>query len=284
MKRIGVVLLVSILIASILLTSCTSSSSFKEEVLPYDLVLYTPLSKSIYGPIIKEFQERYNLEIEIHEESEDNLLELLRGEETDFACDIIFGMTINALEEYSNLFDAYSPFVSSPLVIIYNTNVVTYREVPVGFLSLTDPLWKGRIGYVKPSSSVVYEKALTFGANGSENNAKYRQQFLANIDGKYAASMDEVNMGIAKGDYSVGVTSEESAKSLLANGAEIAYIYPKEGTCIITNGTAVLKGSTKIDASMEFLSFTTSNDVKQLLVKYLNCNPARKSLMGGNDS
>lgn len=284
MKGKIVVLLVPLLISIILLTSCSSSSPFEEWNHTYHLDLYTPLSKSIYSPIVKEFEERYDIGVEIHEESEDNIIELLQGDGSDFSCDIIFGMTLNALEENSDLFESYSAFVSSQLVIIYNTNVVRSRDAPVSFHSLRDPLWKDQIGYVDPSSSVVYEKALIFGAGDSEDIVQYQQQFLNNIDENYASSIDEVNIGVAKGDYSIGVTSEECAKSLLADGAAIAYLYPEEGNCIITNGTAVLKGSVNTGNAMEFLSFTTSNDVKQLLINYLNCSPAKVSAIGGSDS
>ena len=54
----------------------------------------------------------------------------------------------------------WTSFSALPLVIMYNTNVVTYRELPVGWNSLLEPRWKGRIAFVDPRRSDVYSAAL----------------------------------------------------------------------------------------------------------------------------
>lgn len=284
MKRKIAVLLVFILIELLLLSSCRSSPPYEELNHTSDLILYTPLSKSIYRPIIKEYQDRNDIWIEVHEESEGEILRLLQNDTANFSCDIILGITQDALDANAELLDSYSAFITSTLVIIYNTNVVTYRELPVGFHSLTEPHWKNQIGFVNPDLSAVYEIALTFAADNSANSMEYQQHFIENINENYAASMDQINSGVMNGHYSVGVTYEYCARSLLASGAEVSYIYPSEGDCIITTGTASLKSSSHLDAARDFLSFTTSNDVKYILTEYMYCNPAEISAAGGDDS
>ena len=41
----------------------------------------------------------------------------------------------------------------------------------------------------------------------------------------------EVEQGISDGRYSIGVTSEEAAKAMLAAGQDVDYIDPEEGEC-----------------------------------------------------
>lgn len=283
MKRKITALLIFILIALLLLSSCSSSSPYEELNHTSDLILYTPLSESIYGPIVKEYQERNDIWIEVHEESEGEIIRLLSKDTKNFSCDVIFGITQDSIDTNATFLDASSVFITSPLVIIYNTNVVTYRELPVGFHSLTEPQWKNKIGFVNPELSEIYKIALAFAANTSSNAKEYQKDLLENINENYASSMDQINSGVAKGDYSIGVTYKHCAESLLATGAEVTYIYPSEGDCVITTGSASLKNSSHSETAKDFLTFTTSKDVEYILREYMNCNPVEIPAVGGID-
>ncbi|NLK28184.1 MAG: extracellular solute-binding protein [Clostridiales bacterium] len=282
MKKMESRWIVLVLFMTIFLSACSNSSTFNEFSHTPDLVLYTTLSESIYRPIIKEFQERNQLWIEVKEGSEEAFLAEQKQASSETSCDLIFGISQDSLETNANLFSFHAPFISSPLVIIYNTNVVTYREEPVGFTSLIEEHWKDRIGFVDPDLSIIYQKAFNFAANRSKNPDTFKKQLLDNIGGDYAASMEDIMEGVAKGYYSVGVTSEEAAKFLMEDGAEITYLHPAEGDCIILQKTAILKNCANLNAAQKFLDFTTSDDVKQLLENYLNCLPAKTFLKGGN--
>lgn len=49
----------------------------------------------------------------------------------------------------------WTGFSVLPLVIMYNTNVVTYRELPMGWESLLEPRWQGRVAFADPEQSDV---------------------------------------------------------------------------------------------------------------------------------
>ena len=50
---------------------------------------------------------------------------------------------------------------SGILCDLYNTNVVTYRELPTGWDSLLEPRWKGRVAVPDPLKSDMAASVLT---------------------------------------------------------------------------------------------------------------------------
>lgn len=263
------------------LTSCTHTSSNMKINIDIDdkpsLIIYTPLSSDIYKPIIKEFQERNNIPVKVYEESEETILYRLRNNSANYNCDIIFGLTYDSIIQNKKFLESYSAFCSIPFVIIYNNNLVTYHETVHSFSNLVEPYWKGQIGFVDPELSMIYKNVLQFMANGSNDPEQYRQLFLDNINGNYAISINAINTAVVNGDYSIGITSEQSAKSLSENNVHIKYVYPSEGKCIITIGTGIVNNSKNKYLADEFTSFIDSNDVKQFIIHFLNINPSDSS-------
>ena len=226
-----------------------------------DLVLYTAQEEEIYEPIIKEFEERTNLMVKVERGSSEEMTGRLENEEEKPDWDVVFGVGIETLEQTKEHWQVYkSPeaafitdsfqcednrwtsFSALPLVIMYNTNVVTYRELPVGWNSLLEPRWKGRIAFVDPRRSDVYSAALVTAVHTWEKKGDYLERFMENLEYGTLDSMQEVNAGILDGRYSLGVTMEESAQALLSEGADVDYIYPQEGTTALPDGTAIVKG------------------------------------------
>ena len=161
------------------LSSCQSGPETAPMPAVPDLVLYTAQEEEIYEPIIKEFEERTNLMVKVERGSSEEMTGRLEDEEERPDWDVVFGVGIETLEQSKEHWQVYkSPeaafitesfqcednrwtsFSALPLVIMYNTNVVTYRELPVGWNSLLEPRWKGRIAFMDPRRSDVYSAAL----------------------------------------------------------------------------------------------------------------------------
>ena len=159
------------------LSSCQSGPQTAPMPAVPDLVLYTAQEEEIYEPIIKEFEERTNLMVKVERGSSEEMTGRLENEEEKPDWDVVFGVGIETLEQTKEHWQEYkSPeaafitdsfqcednrwtsFSALPLVIMYNTNVVTYRELPVGWNSLLEPRWKGRIAFVEKGglSGTVY--------------------------------------------------------------------------------------------------------------------------------
>lgn len=279
------------------LSSCQSGPETAPMPVVPDLVLYTAQEEEIYEPIIKEFEERTNLMVKVERGSSEEMTGRLEDEEERPDWDVVFGVGIETLEQSKEHWQVYkSPeaafitesfqcednrwtsFSALPLVIMYNTNVVTYRELPVGWNSLLEPRWKGRIAFMDPRRSDVYSAALVTAVHTWGKRGDYLEQFMENLEYGTLNSMQEVNAGILDGRYSLGVTMEESAQALLSEGADVDYIYPQEGTTALPDGTAIVKGCSNPDAARQFLDFTVSRDTQRILVSDLNRRSVRSDV------
>ena len=279
------------------LSSCQSGPETAPMPAVPDLVLYTAQEEEIYEPIIKEFEERTNLMVKVERGSSEEMTGRLEDEEERPDWDVVFGVGIETLEQSKEHWQVYkSPeaafitesfqcednrwtsFSALPLVIMYNTNVVTYRELPVGWNSLLEPRWKGRIAFMDPRRSDVYSAALVTAVHTWGKRGGYLEQFMENLEYGTLNSMQEVNAGILDGRYSLGVTMEESAQALLSEGADVDYIYPQEGTTALPDGTAIVKGCSNPDAARQFLDFTVSRDTQRILVSDLNRRSVRSDV------
>lgn len=285
------------LFCTAVLSSCQSGPETAPMPAVPDLVLYTAQEEEIYEPIIKEFEERTNLMVKVERGSSEEMTGRLEYEEERPDWDVVFGVGIETLEQSKEHWQVYkSPeaafitesfqcednrwtsFSALPLVIMYNTNVVTYRELPVGWNSLLEPRWKGSIAFVDPRRSDVYSAALVTAVHTWEKRGDYLEQFMENLEYGTLNSMQEVNAGILDGRYSLGVTMEESAQALLSEGADVDYIYPQEGTTALPDGTAIVKGCSNPDAARQFLDFTVSRDTQRILVSDLNRRSVRSDV------
>lgn len=283
------------------LVSCTASPVMEPMPSEPGLIIYTAQEEAVYEPVIKEFEERTNLKVKIETGSSEEILRLLRGEEIEGkdagGWDLVFGVGIETLEQARNYWQVYkcreseyiteefqcqdnrwTSFSALPLVIMYNTNVITYRELPEGWKSLLEPRWKGRVAFVDPRRSDLYSAALVTAVHACGGNDKYLEQFMDNLEYRTLENLSEVNAGILDGRYSLGVTMEESAQALLSEGADVDYVYPEEGTTALPDGTAILKGCAHPEEARQFVDFSLSLDTQRILVSDLNRRSVRSDV------
>ena len=108
---------------------------------------------------------------------------------------------------------------------------MTYRELPTGWDSLLEPRWKGRVAVPDPLKSDMAAAALTEAAKNSEKE-EFLDFLVENMQYQMPETFKEVEQGISDCRYSIGVTSEEAAKALLAAAQDVDYIYPEERGCL----------------------------------------------------
>ena len=137
------------LLAFVLLSGCGLSSEEKTLTAPADeqrLVIYTSHTESVYAPLIKEFEERTGIWVEIKTGGTLELIECIKeniANKENAGCDLLFGGGADTLEANRELFTPYqnewsgtkecwTPFSYSPLVLIYNTKLVR-NNPPTGW-------------------------------------------------------------------------------------------------------------------------------------------------------
>jgi len=283
------ILFTAILAVLALLTGCGQSGAQDVSALaPAQadrLVIYTSHKQEVYGPIIKEFEERTGIWVQVETGGTGELLERIAAEGENTPCDLIFGGGVESLAAYGALFEPYeSPlasevaepfrcqdgvwtaFSSLPVVLVYNPKLVRVNP-PAGWGSLVSPAWRGRIAFASPEvsgSSYTALAALLQILPGSWEDTL--EAFVRNLGGRVLDGSGAVVQAVADGSCYIGVTLEETAIRGIRAGSDIAMVYPSEGTCAPPDGLAVVAGCAHRDNARRFIDFTLGRDVQRRLV------------------
>lgn len=275
--------LLSLLLALVVLSGC-GAASVEGGTMPQPeqrLVVYTSHKEEVYRPIIREFEERTGIWVELVTGGSYELLEQIEAEKDAPRADVMFGGGVESLESYRRLFqptrcahwsqiteslrqpeDCWTPFSALPLVLIYNTKLVDASQLQ-GWADLTRPEFRGKIAFADPTKSGSSFTAVTTVelCCGEE----VMQALAGNLDGCQLSSSGEVLTAVADGEALVGVTLEETALQRIAAGDNLALVYPREGTSCVPDGTALIAGAPHRENAEKFLDFTLSREVQQLL-------------------
>lgn len=275
--------LLSLLLVIGLLSGC-GAASVEGGTMPQPeqrLVVYTSHKEEVYRPIIREFEERTGIWVELVTGGSYELLEQIEAEKDAPRADVMFGGGVESLESYRRLFqptrcahwsqiteslrqpeDCWTPFSALPLVLIYNTKLVDASQLQ-GWEDLTRPEFRGKIAFADPTKSGSSFTAVT--TVGLCCGEEVMQTLAGNLDGCQLSSSGEVLTAVADGEALVGVTLEETALQRIAAGDNLALVYPREGTSCVPDGTALIAGAPHRENAEKFLDFTLSREVQRLL-------------------
>ena len=276
-------LFLSLLLSALVLAGCAAPAG-QSEYAPAEeerLLIYTSHKEEVYRPIIREFEERTGIWVEIVTGGTNELLDRIQQEKAAPKADIMFGGGVETLSSHRELFQearcpncdavqekfrepgaAWTPFSALPVVLIYNTKLVDPANL-TGWADLQRPEFAGKIAFADPSKSGSSFTALVTAcyACGSE----ILETLPAQLEGRQLDSSGDVLSAVADGTYLVGITLEETAMQRIAAGDNLAIVYPKEGTSCVPDGTAVVLGAPHEENAVKFLDFTLSEAVQQLL-------------------
>lgn len=248
------------------------------------LIVYTSHKEEVYGPVIKEFEERTGIWVEVRDGGTTELLEAIRREAGQGTCDVMFGGGVESYEAYQECFEPYvcgqnellddeyqsldgrwTPFTELPIVFIYNNKLVDEEEAPEGWTEFLTDRWKGKIAFADPrKSGSSYTAAATMAQVLEMDVRPMLKAFVEALDGKISAGSGEVVDEVSAGIRLVGITLEETARKRIAQGADIAMVYPAEGTSAVPDGCAMVQGAPHRENAGLFIDFTVSDDVQRL--------------------
>lgn len=295
--------LIWLLVLSLALSGCGSQGAVPDygPAESEKLVLCTSHKQEVWWPIVREFESRTGIWVEVIEGGTLELLEQL--EAGTLQADVVFGGGVESLESYSSIFTPYisrysadilpqyqcaegiwTPFSTLPVVLIYNPKLL-----PPGTLScwqdLLAPELQGKIAFADPSASASSFTALaTFiQALGQEDADRWLQAFATGLDGKQLSSSGEVLSAVTSGDCLVGITIEETALRYIGAGEPLGMVYPAEGTSCVPDGSAILAKALHPENAQAFVDFTASQDVQSLIQQQFFRRSVRRDLVQATD-
>lgn len=284
-----------------LLTSCSSLNVTNNDYVLKEenkLTIYTSHKEEVYSPIIKEFEERTGIWVQVTCGGTSEILEQIAAESKNPICDVMFGGGVESLEAYSNYFVPYKyseeeildrtyksdsgkwiVFSKLPIVFVYNNKLVYETAAPKGWEDLLQDRWKGKVAYANPhKSGSGYTILMTLMQVMGKDNWNAMVRFSDVLDGKILDDSSEVINEVASGTKLVGITLEESALKKIAAGIDITMVYPIEGTSEVPDGSALILNGPHENNAKLFLDFVVSKDVQRMIADYCYRRPVRKDI------
>ena len=248
------------------------------------LTIYTSHKEEVYRPIVREFESRTGIWVEVVTGGTNELLERIAAESGTPRADVMFGGGVESLEAYRDCFvpytcaeaarlqpqfraadDIWTPFSALPVVLIYNRKLVGDGDL-TSWSDLFDETYRGRIAFSDPSiSGSSFTGLVTLLAAVGGDGEETLRRFAAALDNRQLASSGAVLSSVAEGSDLVGVTLEETARQRIAAGADIALVYPADGTSCVPDGSALVRDCAHEENAKRFLDFTAGADVQKLL-------------------
>ncbi len=260
------------------------------------LTVYTSHPEKIREPFIREFEDRTGIWAEVVYGGTQEMLNRIEEEAANVQGDVMFGGGVESLSGCDAYFEAYqSPelsaitrreFVSSsnrwtgfsalPLVFVYNTKLLTPQTAPTAWVDLAKTAWSGKIAFCSPEvSGSCYTAIATAIQLYGES---WLEGFVKNLEGKCAASSSDITVQVAAGGAMVGVAVESTARQAIEDGADMGYLYPSDGTSIVPDGVAILKGAKNIENAKKFVDFVLSREAQTYLMENLGRRTVRNDL------
>ena len=290
------------LLAALFLSACQKTERTTEYTPDESmrLTIYTSHKEEVYMPIVREFEERTGIWVDVITGGTNELLERIESQQDNVEADVMFGGGVESLKAYEHCFSPYvvgssgsirephqaedavwTPFSALPVVLIYNTKLVSPDKI-TGWSSLSDPIFRGRIAFADPAISGSSFTALATQILAGKSMEKTLATLAENLQGKTLSSSGDVLNAVADGSYLVGITLEETALKYIAAGADLAMVYPEEGTSCVPDASAIVKGAPHSENAKIFLDFTVSYEVQQMLSESSYRRPVRSDIPAGD--
>lgn len=304
-------LMAFLMTAACIFTGCIQSNNFRygdtdiREPISEEnkLIIYTAHKKEIYNPIIKEFERRTGIWVEVVSGGTNEMLEQIKDESTQESAsnraDIMFGGGVDSLMMYEDCFEPYvttqadkldrtyasegnyyTVFSKLPVVFIYNTKFLLPSGAPMTWEQFINSGFSDDIAFADPLKSGSSLTALSFMTQHLErrgiDSETVIKGFCTNLKGDLSKGSDTVFGDVESGNKAVGITLEETALKNIKEDSDVEIVYPKDGTCALPDGCAIVKGTTHRENAEKFMEFVVCDDVQQLLEEELFRRSVRK--------
>lgn len=251
------------------------------------LTIYSGRTESLIGPVIKQFEDLTDINVNVKYGGTGELAATLLEEGGRSEVDIFFaqdpgglGAVIEMLEVLpSEVLDSVPGWARSPegkwigisgraRVLVYSTEALSESELPASIWDLTGPRWKGKIGWAPSNSSFQAMVTGMRGLWGEEKTREWLEGIMANNPLTYpnnstqvaAAAAGEIEIGMVNHYYLYRFLTEEGEGFKARN-----WFTPEAdpGSVVLVAGAGMLKSSDKKEAAQRFLEFMLSPVAQQ---------------------
>jgi iron(III) transport system substrate-binding protein len=288
-----------IVFSMVALVACSSGNGSSGGGTPQEsnkLTVYSPHQTEMINPIVAEFQDLTGIQVDLVTGGTGELLNRVAAESGNPLGDVFWGGGAESFEAFAEYFEPYvtsedeyipdsqksadhiwTGFSALPMVIMYNKNLVAEDEVPHSWEALLDEKWKGKIAYADPASSgSSYTQLATMLFAFGDDGWDYVEQLIPQLEVVSGSSM--VFRGVADGEFPLGITLEAQAYQYIAGGAPVDITYPAEGTSMVPDSSALIKGAKNAENAKKFLDYLVSKEVQEFATQEFNRRSVRSDV------
>lgn len=278
------------------LATCERSSPGGDD--PSELVLYVSADDFLARQIVRAFEAESGIRVDMVGDSEVNkttgLANRIRNERDNPVADVFWSseafMMIQLAEEgllepfFADLSpkhmkgddDLWHGFGSRARVIVYSKERVAEDEVPRTWMDLAAPKWRGRIVMADPRFGTTRGHLGAMKAYwGDERFHEFLDGLAANEVRLLTSGNAGVVQAVASGEADLGMTDTDDVWAAQREGLAVELIYPAhgepgaegQGTLLIPNTVAIVKGCANRAAAEEFMTYLLSERVARMMAE-----------------
>ncbi|MBW3669017.1 MAG: iron ABC transporter substrate-binding protein [Actinobacteria bacterium] len=254
------------------------------------LVVYSGRNENLVRPILDRFAEDTGIDIQVRYGDTAELAATLLEEGENTRADVFFSQDAGALAalaaagrlaalpaDLTNLVDArfrdpdgrWLGVTGRARVIGYNTDRVPAAEVPDSVFALTDPKWRGRVGFPPTNASfIAFVSALTEQV-GRERTKAWLEGLKANDAKRFDNNIVTLE-AVADGEVDLGLVNHYYLYNHFKQrpGVPLANHYPGqqpggEGTFVNVAGLGVLQNTDESEAARRLVEYLLGADAQE---------------------
>ncbi|MDE0556092.1 MAG: iron ABC transporter substrate-binding protein [Candidatus Poribacteria bacterium] len=252
------------------------------------LTIYSGRSKSLVEPIIKQFQEATGIQVKANYGGTTQLAAALLTEGDKSPAALFWAQDAGALgavskkgmfeklpesiltKVASNFQDVDGLWIATSgraRVLAYSPERVKMEELPKSIFDLTQPMWKGRIGWAPTNASFQAFVTSLRVQVGEENTKEWLLGMKANGVKKYAKNTPIIE-ALAAGEIDAGLPNHYYLLRFKKTNSNypVAQTFFKAndpGNLVNIAGIGVLKSAENKEAALKFVEFLLSTEAQQ---------------------
>lgn len=266
-------------------TAAASPSATPSASASGTLTVYSGRSETLVGPLVERFEQDSGVDVEVRYAGTSELAATILEEGDRSPADVFFAQDAGALGaiaaegRLATLPEATLARVPAAFrspdglwvgasgrarVLAYDPRVLTASDLPSSILDLTDPSWKGKIGWAPSNASLQSFVTALRVLNGEEAARAWLTGIQANEPRVYEGNSQALE-GVAAGEIQVALVNHYY---LLVQRAEQGPDYPAgnhflpggdPGALVNVAGAAILTTSTNPSAAQAFVDYLLSD-------------------------